>query len=459
MTGILEQLLVRGWNHFATLRPNAPQSGLALGHLVIDGRITNRQFYVPLRRCSEHCSCFGVTGAGKSSFLLFLLKQLINRNSGFLVIDVHGTLVESLLRFIHARERELAVDLSDRLIVVSPGDSTHSAGWNILDRSGAASPFVQVAEFVQILKERFELASLGPRTEELLRNSLLVLGDCGMTIVELVPLLTDAPFRAACLRQAKTSDAVDYFRSRFDRASEGMQGVLRDPVLNKISAFVSDPHYRHLLGQPSTFSIADVLENNRWVLIDLSKGTLGEHAVSLAALLFTWTKNAVFGRKSRAVFSIVADEVQNLLASSASLETFLSESRKYGIAVFTANQWFAQVSPALRSALLSVGTKICFRLSPPDAEHVAGFLDGGRTLAGILKNLPARHLIVKTGDQRHAHLVVPEVVVPDVSGADLYRRSQARWAAPRAEVERGIRQRAKAMSAPGQNTEVLNGWD
>ena len=111
--------------------------------------------------------------------------------------------------------------------------------------------FVQIAEFAEILKSRWHLDHLGARTEELLRNSLHLLADNNLTLMELTALLTNETFRAVCLRQASNPDIAEYFRSRFDQQSEAMQAVYRDAILNKVSGFTADPRFRHILGQRS----------------------------------------------------------------------------------------------------------------------------------------------------------------------------------------------------------------
>ena len=80
--------------------------------------------------------------------------------------------------------------------------------------------------------------------------------------MELAPLLTDEAFRARCLRGARNSEARDYFAVRYNQASEGQQTMFRDAVLNKVSAFTADPHFRHILGQQhSTFSLIDAIDS------------------------------------------------------------------------------------------------------------------------------------------------------------------------------------------------------
>src|SRR5581483_6159988 len=133
--------------------------------------------------------------------------------------------------------------------------------------------FVQIAEFAALLKQRWHLDSFGARTEELLRNSLLLLAENNLTLLELAPLLTDDAFRARCLRSSGNSEARDYFAARYNQASEGQQTMFRDAVLNKVSAFTADSTLpAHPWAEPLHFFLA---RRDRQRLLDHSQSQQG----------------------------------------------------------------------------------------------------------------------------------------------------------------------------------------
>jgi hypothetical protein len=339
-----------------------------------------------------------------------------------------------------------------------PADREYSVGLNFIDQTTGQNSFVQIAEFAQVLKQRWHLDSFGARTEELLRNSLHVLADNRLSIIELPPLLTSGPFRATCLRRTQNPEVKDYFTLRYDRASEAMQATWRDAILNKVSAFTADPHFRHILGQlESTFSIGEAIDSNSWIILDLNKGRLGEQAPTLGSLFLTKLKNALFARRARNLVTLYCDEIQNLVVFDSGLDTLLSEARKFGASIVSANQFLDQYPPAMRSALAAVGSHIYFQLSAGDAEKVTSTLDGGRTLAQELKNMAQRHLVLKSGHQRPVHAVVPALAPPEDDAEDLLRRSLARWARRRADVEAEIRRRHQSMRI--STNEVLHDWE
>lgn len=356
-------------------------------------------------RRAMHIAVLGKTGTGKSSFLRYLSQQDIEADRGFLYFDLHGDATPFLLQTISARERRLHRHLSDKLIVIEPADPIYSVGFNPLEQE--TPDFVRIAEFAAVLKLRWGLDHFGARTDELLRNSLYVLSANNLTLLELAPILTHAGFRAACLKHVPNAEVRQYFEARFDQASEAMRATMREPILNKTSAFTADPHFRHIVGQAhSTFSIREAMDEGYWVLVNLPKGRLGEQALTLASLLFTMVKSAVFTRENRSLYTVYCDEIQNLVAYGSGIDTVLSEARKFGVSVVSANQFLEQYPAEMQAAILAVGTHVFFQLSSMDSAQVSQALDGGKSLAERLKNLPQRRCIVKSASDRWTEVEV-----------------------------------------------------
>jgi hypothetical protein len=457
MEQFLEQLIVGLWNRLQGRGRGARKEGgeLNLGFRVADGHATHRHESLSNTRRTTSIVVLGKTGTGKSSLLRHLMAQDIAQDRGFLVLDIHGELTPFILRTINARERAERRHLSDKLIVVSPGDREMSVGLNPLE---GADDFVRVAEFSQILRERWALDHFGARTEELLRNSLFVLAANGLTLLELSLLLTHTGFRAECMKKVLNAEVRQYFELRFDPLSDAMRAVMREPILNKTSAFTADPHFRHIVGQTqSSFSLREAMDAGAWVVVNLEKGRLGENALTLGSLILTMLKNALFSRTKRSLFTVYCDEIQNFVAQGSGIETMLSEARKFGVGFVTANQFLEQYSAETRAAILSIGTHIFFQLSSADATQISQALDGGKPLGERLKNLPARHAIVKSSSDRWAEIVVPTVIEPKVDYTDLVSRTRYVRSRVRAHIERDIAERQKKYTQT--TSEVLHDWE
>jgi hypothetical protein len=452
----LEQLIATIFNRLRGRERGAwsERGSLDLGFRVADGQVTRSHVSMSNVRRATHIAVLGKTGSGKSSFLRYLAEQDIAADRGFLYFDLHGDATPLLMRTINARERRERRHLGEKLIIIEPADPIVSVGLNPLEQESA--DFVRIAEFAQVLRDRWHLDTFGARTDELLRNSLYALSENALTLIELAPFLTDSGFRAACMKRVLNADIRQYFELRYDQASEAMRATMREPILNKTSAFTADPHFRHIVGQPSTFSMKQALDEGYWVIVNLEKGRLGEQALTLGSLILTVLKNALFTREKRSLFTVYADEIQNLVAFGSGMETILSEARKFGVAVVSANQFLDQYPAEMRAAILSVGTHVFFQLSSADATHVAQALDGGKPLAERLKNLYQRHAIVKSGPERWTEVEVPTVREPQVDYTDLLNRSRGKYGRARVIIERAIAKRQAEFRR--STNEVLHDW-
>jgi hypothetical protein len=460
MTTFLESLISLLWNRAVARGDRSrPGSGIDLGNIVADDQITPVHFFISFIKLLEHITIRGKTGVGKSTLLIHCLCQLIDRQLGLLLFDFHGDLGNSILAYLARTTGQSLEQISKRLIIIDPSDLTHAVGINLLELRPGLQAYVQIAEFAQILKQRWGLDSLGARTEELLRNSLYALARAGMTIVEISHFLTNVSFRAACLQLVDNEEVKAFFTEHYDRLSEGYRSTILNAVTNKVSSFISDPHYRHILGQQlSTFSLLDAIDTGCLIILRLNKGLLGEQALTFGALFLSLVKHLAFARKGPDIFALVLDEVQNLMTQETGLETLLSEARKKHLSVWTANQYGEQLPNTMQAALSSVGTQMAFQSASADAERSATAYGGGKHLAELLRNLPPRHLVVKSGHNHWQQVVVPTVKIEAADYSHLIEESRRRFALPRTEIEQQIQQRRLLGGAPAASG-GLHGWE
>lgn len=458
MQEFFDHLVVSAWNWLRgrRKRPQRESAGsLTLGFRVVEGEVTKARITASQARRATHTAAIGRTGSGKSFWIKYCIAQDVAAGRGGFVIDFHDDLTPFLLGTLAAKEAAAQEELHERLVVISPSDPEMSVGLNPLE--GLATDFALSTEFAEILQRKYNL-ELGARTSELLRNSIVVLSANGLTLLELSLLLGDDGFRAKCLERTPVPEVREYFESRYGKASEPMKATMREPILNKTSAFTADPRFRHIVGQTqSSLSMKDAMDRQCWVVLHVPKGALGGQAITLASLLFLIFKNAIFTREKRAFYPVYLDEFQNLISESTDVETVLSEARKFGVGIVAAHQFLEQIPPSSRAALLSVGNHVMFQLSSTDAATVSQMFDGGKALAEKLKSLPPRHFIAKSGADHWVEGFVPDVPAPRARYRDLLNRSRAVYARPRAEIEQEIAARRAALK--GNPEEALHDWD
>lgn len=451
MQNIFEFAFISSWNRIAGARAPRLEGGLPLGRLVIDERVTAKPYFLPTQSRLRHMVIQGKTGSGKSFSILSIAFHDVDARRGFALFDLHGDLIPEVLSQIAKKN----ADYPAVPVLIDPADPLFAVGLNPLEVADEYSRFREVAEVTRSLADRWDFK--GARTEELLRNTLYALSANGLTILEASLFLANDDYRRELLKKVSNQDVLEYFELRFNPVSDSMKATMREPVLNKLSEFTADPHFRYILGQRhSTFSFDDVLSEGKIVLVNLNKGKLGIHATTFGSLILAKLKAAIFRRQKRQLFSVFADEMQNLAASDTDFEVLFSEARKFGVGIVTANQFSAQLPQSMRSAVQAIGTRVFFQLSPEDAGFAAQEIDGGKAMAERLRNLQPRHAIVKSGSYAAQEIVTLNLELSHAPTDKLIHLSNSIFARRRAEVDADIRAR---RPKPQVGKEAISDWE
>ena len=127
--------------------------------------------------------------------------------------------------------------------------------------------------------------------------------------------------------------------------------------------------------EKSAFNMRDVMDNKKILLINLSKGKLGEMNSNLIGLIIVGKiLMAALSRvdslhKNLPPFYLYIDEFQNVTTDSIS--QILSEARKYKLSLNIAHQFIKQIDEKIRDAVFgNVGSMAVFRVGPEDAEFL-----------------------------------------------------------------------------------------
>jgi hypothetical protein len=331
----------------------------------------NHQFGMLRYDRSRHVYIIGQTGAGKSGTLeLFALSDIFH-NQGYAIIDPHGDFAVDNLRFIPGSR------LND-VVYFNPADTAYPLGFNPLEVTNLSQKTNISSEVIGVLKRMFG-DSWGPRLEYILRYTILALLDRpSTTMLDITRMLTDKKFRVETLSYCKDTVVLNFWKVEFASWNDKLASEAIAPVLNKVGAFTANPIIRNIIGQPkSTFNIRQIMDEGKILIVNLSKGLIGEDNASILGSFFvTKIQLAAMSRsdipdiKDRRPFYLYVDEFQNFATDS--FATILSEARKYGLYLTVANQYISQMNEAVRDAVFgNVGTIISFRASADDASILA----------------------------------------------------------------------------------------
>lgn len=353
----------------------------------------NHQFGMLRYDRSRHVYIIGQTGAGKSGTLeLFALSDIFH-GQGYAIIDPHGDFAVDNMRFIPgSRVKDV--------VYFNPSDTAYPLGFNPLEVTNPSQKSNISSEVIGVLKRMFG-ESWGPRLEYILRYTILALLDRPeTTMLDITRMLTDKKFRKETLSYCTDTVVLQFWNIEFNSWTEKFQAEAIAPVLNKVGAFTANPVIRNIIGQPkSTFNIREIMDDGKILIVNLSKGLIGEDNASiLGSFLVTKIQLAAMSRsdipdiKDRRPFFLYVDEFQNFATDS--FATILSEARKYGLNLTVANQYISQMSDTVRNAVFgNVGTIITFRVSADDAPILAKQFEP-QFEANDLLQMHNRHFII-----------------------------------------------------------------
>ena len=314
-----------------------------------------------------HTHVIGPTGSGKSNLLLSLITQDMQAGRGVVVIDPKDLVRETLARIPEHRVRDV--------IVLDPADDERPVGFNLLDTS-VASPELVAEQVVYIFHQLFS-AFWGPRTDDILRASLLTLMHRpDVTLTEVPILLTNPAWRRPFV-QAIQADTVGLapFWASFEAMKPAEQAQVIAPIMNKLRATLLRSRVRACIGQTdSAFDLEAAMNSQKIILVPLRKGLLGEEAAQLVGSLFVarvWQTIEARSRMpeaDRQPVHLYIDEVQDYLKLAIGIGDMLSQARGYKLGVTVAHQHLGQLTTELRQDLLTnCRSKIVFQTSAKDA--------------------------------------------------------------------------------------------
>ncbi len=353
---------------------NIPEEGILLGYNDYRGVKTDIRITENDRR--RHMYVIGQTGVGKSNYLQEMAKKDARDGRGFCFIDPHGDAIEDILTAV-PKER------ADDVIVFDPADIVRPIGINMLEFDPAhpeQKTFV-INEMIGIFDQLYDLkATGGPMFEQYMRNAMLLImedPESGSTLLEISKVLADEEFRRYKLSKCTNPIVRDFWLKEAEKAGgEAALANMVPYITSKLTTFISNDMMRPIIAQQkSSINFREIMDQGKIILINLSKGKIGEinakllGMVVVGKILMAALSRVDMPENDRRDFYLYLDEFQNVTTNS--IAQILSEARKYRLVLVLAHQFIGQLKEEISKAVFgNVGSLCVFRVGPEDAEFL-----------------------------------------------------------------------------------------
>lgn len=374
-----------------------PEENLTvLGESVFHGR--RMPFGIRPDDRRRHMYVIGKTGMGKSTLLENMIFSDILSGKGIGVIDPHGDLIEAILRFTPKNR-------SNDVILFDPADRDFPISFNMLECANPDQRSLICSGLMSVFTKLWPEAFSG-RMEHILRNTLLaLLENEGSSMLGILRMFGDDAYRAKLVSNITDPVVKSFWETEYAGWSDKYRTEAIAAIQNKIGQLLTTPLIRNIVGQvKSTLDVRHAMDTGKIVLVNLSKGKLGEDTSAfLGSMLVTKFQIDAMSRadipeKDRKDFYLYVDEFQNF--ATKSFATILSEARKYRLALTVAHQYVGQLMIAgndssLRDAVFgNVGSMVSFQVGSDDAEDLSLQFEEMATAKDIL-SLPKYHAYIR----------------------------------------------------------------
>jgi hypothetical protein len=391
----------------------------------------------------RHMYVIGKTGMGKTTMMENMVIQDILNGHGVCFMDPHGDSVAKILDFIPSSR------IND-VVYFNPADIEHPIAFNILESVDTKYKHL-VASGLMGVFTKIWANMWSARMEYILNNTILALLDSpGNTMLGITRMYIDKKYRKKIVDNIKDPMVKSFWMDEFANYNEKFRSEAVAPIQNKVGQFLSSAIIRNIVGQPkSTIDLRDIMDNKKILLMDLSKGKVGEdNSALLGAMVVTKLQLAALSRvdipeADRKDFYLYVDEFQNFV--NESFATILSEARKYRLNLTIGHQYIGQLSTdrstVVRDAVFgNVGTMVVFRVGAADAEFLETEFEPIFTPPDIV-NLPKYHVLMKlmingvSSDPFSATTMPPDESMRSGNAEKVIKVSRERYANSREEVE------------------------
>jgi hypothetical protein len=444
---------------------NLPTEGVILGESVYRGEKKPVRIKSDDRR--RHIFMIGKTGVGKTTLFINMIEQDMKAGRGCCFIDPLGDAIEDLLGKVPPER------LQD-VILFDPSDTEFPVALNLLEWQTTDQRDFLIQEAIQIFYKLFDptqMGIVGPQWEHWFRNAALTVMNQpgGGTLIDVPRIFTDDAFRNRLITAVSDPIVKAFWTQQLAKTADFHKSEMYNYFISKFGRFMTNDLMRNIIGQKkSSFNLRKVMDEGKILLINLSKGKIGEvNSNLLGMILVSKIQMAAFSRADiaedqRRDFYLYVDEFQNFTTDS--FASILSEARKFRLNLAITNQYIAQLTEKIRDAVIgNAGTMICYRIGAADAEFMVKEFPGVTVddFANLDKfNTYTKLLIDGTPSKPFSMRGLKSATVSASEIREQVRNfSRQTYARPRAQVEEELAAGLKSMGetpGPGVNEPLKN---
>jgi len=345
--------------------------GVFLGTSVFRG--ISKSIWIKEEDRRRHMYIVGKTGSGKSWLLQSMIIQDIKNGKGLAFLDPHGDAAEWILERIPPERAE-------DVIYFNPADVDRPIGFNIVEFLDEQDKHRIANSFIGLMYKMFDpnkQGIVGPRFERAVRNALLTaMSIRGSTLIETVKILYDPAFVRRYMPYVQDQMVREYWEKEIAQTSDFHKSEVLGYIVSKFDRFITNKLMRNIIGQAeSGFNFRKVMDDGKILIVNLSKGVVGEeNSQFLGLLLVPKILSAAMSRANipeaqRRDFYLYVDEFQNFATEDFS--QILSEARKYKLNLIVANQYIGQIEEKIKEAVFgNVGSMISFKVGVADGSYL-----------------------------------------------------------------------------------------
>ena len=410
-----------------------------------DSRGRRTPFGIKEKDRSRHMYVIGKTGMGKSTLLENMAIQDIKNGHGLCFVDPHGKTADLLLDYVPENR------IKD-VLYFAPFDMDFPVSFNIMEDVGPDKRHLVVNGLMATF-EKIWVDAWSARMAYILQNTLLALLEYpDSTLLGVNRMLVDKEYRKLVVSNVTDPSVKSFWVDEFAKYTDRYTQEATPAIQNKVGQFASNPLIRNIIGQSkSTFDLRRLMDEKKIIIVNLSKGKVGEgNANLLGSMFITKIYLAAMSRadvtetelQKLPNFYLYVDEFQSF--ANKSFADILSEARKYKLNLTLAHQYIEQMEEEVSAAVFgNVGTMAVFRVGAFDAEFLEKEF-APAIMAEDLVNLGIYQIYIKlmidgvTSSPFSAVTIPPIERQPESYREQVIEHSRATFARPRLLVEKEI---------------------